>query len=135
ACNARTPGDGRGEQDRLKAAIEEHRQANRTYIDAGVRLLELASRAHELFLKQGPAEKRQLLKFVVSNSTWRDGRLSISYRPPFDLILDGVSQVVKNGRTDRQNGSPQGDFDNWRRGWDSNPRYPCRYNAFRALRL
>ena len=32
-----------GEQERLQAAIDDHRQANRTYIDAGVQLLELAS--------------------------------------------------------------------------------------------
>ncbi len=100
----------RAEQERLLAAIEDHRQANRTYVDAGVRLLELASRAHELFLKQEAAGKRELLKFVVSNSIWRDGQLSISYRPPFDLILEGVSQAVKNGRTNPSRVSPAGNF-------------------------
>jgi site-specific DNA recombinase len=84
--------------------------------------MELASRAHELFLKRGPAEKRQLLKFVVSNSTWADGRLSVSYRPPFDLIVEGISQAVKNGRTDQPIGSPHPNFDNWREGRDSNRR-------------
>src|SRR5262249_15978783 len=90
----RKSAEWRAEQERPEAAIEEQRQGNRTYIDAGVRLLELASRAHELFQNQGPAEKRGLLKFVVSNSTWRDGRLSVSYRPPFDLILDGVTAAA-----------------------------------------
>jgi len=107
----RKSAEWRAEQERLQAAIEDHRQANRTYIDAGVRLLELASRARELFLKQGPAEKRRLLQFVVSNSTWRDRRLSISYRPPFDLIVDGISQAAKNGRRDQPNGSPEGNFE------------------------
>ena len=126
----RKSAEWRREQERLLAAIEDHRQANRTYIDAGVRLLELASRAHELFLKQEAAGKRDLLKFVISNSTWRDGQLSISYRPPFDLILEGVSQAVKNVPTNPSKGSPCANFDNWRRGWDSNPRDGCPPTAF-----
>ncbi len=69
-----------GEQERLQAAIEDHRQANRTYSDAGVRLLELASRAHELFLKQEAAGKRDLLKFVVSNHV--EGRPTVNFVPP-----------------------------------------------------
>jgi len=52
----RKSAEWRAEQEGLQAVIEDHRQASRTYIDAGVRLLELASRAHELFLKRGSAK-------------------------------------------------------------------------------
>ena len=31
-------------------------------------------------------EKRRLLNFVFSNSSWKDGRLSPVYRKPFDLL-------------------------------------------------
>src|SRR5262249_42977870 len=55
----------RPEQDRLLRAIEQHQTANRTYLDEGVRLLELASKAHALFRQQAPREKRRLLDFVV----------------------------------------------------------------------
>ena len=60
-------------QDRCARAIEEHRVANRSYLDEGVRLLELAQNAHELFRKQEPREKRRLLGFVVSNCTGKGG--------------------------------------------------------------
>jgi hypothetical protein len=33
------------------------------------------------------SEKRRLLDFVCSNSTWKDGKLIQKYRKPFDLLL------------------------------------------------
>ena len=76
----------RAEQDRLLRSIEEHQHANRTYIDEGVRLLELASRAAELFQRQTPLEKRRLLNCVLSNCTWKTGQLTAEFRQPFDVI-------------------------------------------------
>jgi hypothetical protein len=32
------------------------------------------------------SEKRRLLNFVLSNSSWKDGRLIPGYRKPFDLL-------------------------------------------------
>jgi hypothetical protein len=56
----------------------------------GIQLLELASEAHQLFLEQKPEEKRRLLGFLVATASWKDGELSASLRPPFDLIREGV---------------------------------------------
>jgi len=61
---------------------------NRSYIEDGIRILELAKNARNLFNRQSAAEKRKLLDFVVSNSTWRDGKLASTYRQPFDLIAE-----------------------------------------------
>ena len=63
-----------------------HRGADESYIEEGIELLELARTAHVLFEKQPPSEKRRLLDFVVSNSTWKDGELSVTYRQPFDML-------------------------------------------------
>src|SRR5215469_14325957 len=41
-----------------------------------------------LFEKQEPREKRRLLNFVVSNSTWRGGELAVTFRQPFDLLAE-----------------------------------------------
>jgi hypothetical protein len=51
-----------------------------------VRLLELAQKAYFLFEKQNPAEKRRLLDFVCSNSTWKDQTLTATFRQPFDRL-------------------------------------------------
>ncbi len=81
----RKASEWRAEQGRLREAMEGHRRANRNYLDEGVRLLELARSAHVVFQRQEPREKRRLLNFVVSNCVWKDGRLEVKYRQPFDV--------------------------------------------------
>jgi site-specific DNA recombinase len=82
----------RQEQDRCLRLIEDHQGANRSYLDEGVRLLELAHSAHRLFQKQEPREKRRLLDFVLSNCAWSNGKLTVTYRQPFDLIAAAVAE-------------------------------------------
>jgi hypothetical protein len=56
----------------------------------GIRLLELARNARDLFDQQQASEKRRLLNFLVSNCTLKDGRLTAEFRQPFDLLADAV---------------------------------------------
>ena len=65
----------REEQNRCQREIEQHQEANKSYMDEGVQLLELARNAQLLFAKQEPREKRRLLNFVLSNCTWGDGEV------------------------------------------------------------
>src|SRR6266704_1869701 len=60
--------------------------ANQEYLKDGVRLLELSKKAYFLFKKQKPHEKRRLLNFVCSNSTWKDRTLTATFRQPFDIL-------------------------------------------------
>ena len=68
--------------------IARHQGANRTYLDEGVKLLELAQRAVILYEKQTVQEKRRIINFVCSNSIWKDGRLVPNYRQPFDILVE-----------------------------------------------
>tara|TARA_B100000676_G_C17228607_1_gene412737 strand:+ start:185 stop:490 length:306 start_codon:yes stop_codon:yes gene_type:complete len=63
------------------------------YLQEGVAILELANLAAKLFEKQSGSEKRQLLDFVLSNSTWGNGELRIRFRDPFDLIALGTTEL------------------------------------------
>ena len=74
------------EQDRLLRTIADHQQANQSYMEEGVLLLELANRAADLFEKQEPREKRRLLNFVLSNCTWANDKLTVEFRQPFNLL-------------------------------------------------
>ena len=65
---------------------ESHETANRSYIDEGIRLLELSQRVAELFVAQPAREKRRLLDFVVSNSTLGTEGLHVEFRQPFDML-------------------------------------------------
>jgi site-specific DNA recombinase len=91
----RKAAEWRAEQDRLLRAVAEHQQANQSYMEEGVLLLELAGRAADLFTKQPPREKQRLLDFVLSNCIWANGRLAAEYRQPFDLLAVTNETVQK----------------------------------------
>jgi hypothetical protein len=54
-------GEWREEQRRLQRDIDRHEAAERSYMDEGVQILELAQNAQRLFQRQEPRQKRQLL--------------------------------------------------------------------------
>lgn len=56
------------------------------YLEDKIRVFELAQKAASLYSTQNTDEKRKLLNFVHSNSSWKDGILSPNYRKPFDLL-------------------------------------------------
>jgi site-specific DNA recombinase len=90
--------DWRKDQQDLLREINRHQQSNQTYLDEGIRLLELAQRLPELFAKQEPREKRRLLDFVLSNCTWANGKLTVAFRQPFDLLAV-TNEALRRDRT------------------------------------
>ncbi len=116
----RKAAEWRGEQERIELAIQEHRNADRSYVEEGVQLLELASHAGELFRSQDSTES--LLGYLLSNSSWRDGQLTPTFRQPFDLIVDQALKVRAAEDLPRTPAGIAAKNEIWRRGWDSNPR-------------
>jgi site-specific DNA recombinase len=60
----------REEQSKLLAQITAHQSANVSYIDSGVKILELAQRAGILYETQSMQEKRRILRFVLGLEGW-----------------------------------------------------------------
>ena len=83
----------RQEQQGILHNLEQHQNANQSYLQEGVAILELANRAAELFEKQSASEKRRLLDFVLSNSSWGNGELTVEFRQPFDLIAVAATEL------------------------------------------
>jgi site-specific DNA recombinase len=109
----------RAEQARCLREIERHQAANKSYMDEGVQLLELAQNAQRLFEKQESREKRRLLNFVVSNCTWQRGQLSITFHQPFDILAEtALAHEERKAVDDVANGFSQ----IWLPGPDSNQR-------------
>jgi site-specific DNA recombinase len=50
--------------------------------------LEMSRNARRLFDREQPMEKRRLLNFMVSNSTWANGELNSTLREPFRSIAE-----------------------------------------------
>ena len=84
----------RPKQDRQLPAVEEHPTGNRTHLDEGDQLVELASRADDLFVREKSREQRRLLDLLLSKSTQKSHRLAATYRQPSDLIED-ASRTLK----------------------------------------
>jgi site-specific DNA recombinase len=106
---------------RIRQTVQTHQAATESYFDEGLRLLELARRAHILFRQQQANERRRLLDFVVSNCTWKQGELLAAYRQPFDLLA-----IAGKGQREQ---SPPGEssrplFKKWLPELDSNQQPP-----------
>jgi site-specific DNA recombinase len=60
----RFAGEWREEQRRLQREVDRHQQADESFMEEGVQILELARNAQRLFAKQEPREKRRLLNLA-----------------------------------------------------------------------
>ena len=106
-------------QSKISAEIAAHQNANLSYIDSGVRILELAQRAEILYQTQPMQERRKLLRFVFQNSTWTHGRLDPVYRKPFDFLVENYQRAKQ---ADAESVTKTSVNEIWLPGRDSNPR-------------
>jgi site-specific DNA recombinase len=84
-----------GARSRIAAGGDErHQQADKSYLDSGVALLDLARNAQTLFAKQEPREKRRLLNFVLSNCNWEEGEVVTTFRQPFDMLAETATAAA-----------------------------------------
>ena len=93
----------REEQNRCQLEIDRHQNADKSYLDEGVQLLELARNAQRLFAKQEPREKRRLLNFVLSNCSWEDGEVVATFRQPFDLLAQTTAIATRTATSSNAN--------------------------------
>ncbi len=82
----------REQQLQIRAAIERHENANQFYFDEGYRILQLASKAYDLWLQQDKNEKKRLLSFLLSNCTFDGEKLSAVYKNPFCWLTEGAGR-------------------------------------------
>jgi hypothetical protein len=78
------------EQARLVSQIQAHQVADHRYYDDGLKLLELAPKAYELYSKQPIEQKNRFLRILLSNCTLQDGTLHPTYKKPFDILARGI---------------------------------------------
>lgn len=90
------------ELDKLETEIIEHSRAHKEFAIALSNLLDIASRANELFEISKPEQKRQLVNFIFSNLKLEGKKLVFNLKMPFDQM----ALLSKS--------------ENWLRGLDSN---------------
>ncbi len=87
----------REEQNQCQREIGRYQNADKSYKDEGIALLDLARNAQRLFAAQEPREKRRLLNFLLSNCTWEDGEVVATFRQPFDMLAETATAVRRLG--------------------------------------
>jgi hypothetical protein len=118
----RKAAEWQAEQTRLLRLMEEHQVANHSYLADGVRLLDLARRAGELFRSQPAISKRRLLDFLLSKSVWAGGELRAEFRQPFDLI----AVTAEADRVETASGeASEGRLEKWLPERDTKKRPDC----------
>ena len=88
------------QQEALERQRSAHLTADRTYLQQGVQILELANKAYDLYVRQPHDERAKLLQFLLLNSTLKDGNLCPTYRKPFDMLAHGVSHQLRREQWD-----------------------------------
>ena len=103
-------------QIRCLVEIEYCQNSRQSYMEDGVRLLEFAANARQEFEKQDLLGKRGLLKLVLSNSEFDNGKVSATFRKPFTTLaktkIIASRETTKKAKTEK-----------WLPGPDSNQRH------------
>jgi len=89
------PAKWRKEQVAVASQTERLTGTGRDYVDQAIEILELSKLAYSLYVTRSGAEKRQLLKSVLSNCLFDGVTLYPTYKKPFDLIAEGVQNQFK----------------------------------------
>jgi site-specific DNA recombinase len=75
------------EKETLTIKLLAHQKADTNYLENANLVIELARKAATLFKKQNVEQKRRMVNLLVSNSTYKDEKLEITLRNPFNLIM------------------------------------------------
>jgi site-specific DNA recombinase len=92
--------------EKVESQIAKHNRADVNYYEFGHKILELAENAENLLKQAEPEEKRELVLYLLSNSTIKDGEPNFSLKQPF-------STIAKH--------APSGTCSTWQGCWGSNP--------------
>jgi DNA invertase Pin-like site-specific DNA recombinase len=80
------------ERQRITERLARHEKADSAYLDLGVRLVDVAGRAVELYEKYGLLERRGFLASILQDVTLKDGILRAEYRPAFRVLAQMAAE-------------------------------------------
>ena len=94
-------------QTEIVDQMRRHEKADLNFYITANLVMNLATRAREIFESSEADEKRQLLDLVFQNLQLKDGSLSVSVREPFLTMLDFKNRPEEWGRLDSNQRSPK----------------------------
>ena len=79
------------ELEEISNKIKSYNVANAKYYEEGIKIIELLKNAYSLYSRQNNTEKRKMLKYVLSNCTIKDEKVSYEYNTPFAYFVNFAS--------------------------------------------
>ena len=78
----------KAEQEEILSKIDALKSSNTTYMLEGIKLMEIASKAAELFPLMTMEEKREIVSLVLSNPRIENANIRYDYKMPFELFTN-----------------------------------------------
>ncbi len=75
----------------LERQREKYNDTEFDYYETGGKILELAKRAHQLYLHAESDKKRKIVQLLFSNSVLNGKVIDFTYKKPFNYIAEGLS--------------------------------------------
>ncbi len=82
---------------RIRGEMVRHESADRASTEEGIALLDLLGLELELWEEQEPPEKRRLLDFLCLNTEFREGKLSVTWKKPYNALAESIESANKKG--------------------------------------
>ena len=109
--------------------MNEMRLSSPAPVEDAIDLMDLTSRAADLFLMQPTAEKQRFLKLVLKSATWQDGRLCTEFENPFESLR----RSNQLSRTKHQaNGAAVTEIEDWLPSLDAFRTFCCKRGRYGA---
>ena len=136
------------EKEQFAKAISEHSDVTTYDLEVKSAVFDLSQEGKNVYLRSGNEKRRTLVGMVFEPLTLHEGNIRFELKEEFALLLrvaSGIngSKVEENEEMENMNfelqesglqSAKDGSFETvrsaWRRGRDSNSRYPYEYNAF-----
>ena len=114
----------------LKDKLAAFEQKSNNRFELAANFINSTKQAEIIALQENPAGGRDFLKKIGSNFRLSGQKLFWDFKNPFKIVAEaelrrrrGEAEIAQNPK-----------FENWRRGWDLNPRDPCGPSGFRDRR-
>ncbi len=98
----------RNQATALEQRIEELRAGAPARVQGAIDLMELASRAADLFVVQPPHEKQAFLRMVLKSAAWRHGELQTQFEEPFENLRRSNQQIRRTDTEIVEGDTPNG---------------------------
>ncbi len=81
----------------IQSQIGDHKNTNHNFLKRGSQVIDLAEQSYTLYQARNNNERRLLIDSLLSQLSYADGTLCVTYRKPFNLLVKGPKTTIKRG--------------------------------------